>query len=201
MQNRVTTVDLERPIDLEYVATCLSAQYNPKRFAAITLRTHIPHVTALLFGSGKIVCTGAKCVNGAVVAAHHFVDRLRALGYNARIMKVRTQNIVANAAFINNLDLDKLKRLTGCASSFESDLFPGLVYRPAHTRVVFLVFKTGEVVITGAHNEEEVSSCFVQLGVMLEALGIEVPKPPALPEAAGAGEPGGRKKGSQLGSH
>lgn len=40
-------------------------------------------------------------------------------------------------------------------SSYEPELFPGLIYRLAQPRVVFLIFVSGKVVITGAKNEEQ----------------------------------------------
>ena len=40
-------------------------------------------------------------------------------------------------------------------SSYEPELFPGLIYRLAQPRVVFLIFVSGKVVITGAKTEEQ----------------------------------------------
>lgn len=40
-------------------------------------------------------------------------------------------------------------------SSYEPELFPGLIYRLAQPRVVFLIFVSGKVVITGSKTEEQ----------------------------------------------
>ena len=37
-----------------------NVEYNPKRFAAAIMRIREPKTTALIFRSGKMVCTGAK---------------------------------------------------------------------------------------------------------------------------------------------
>ena len=37
-----------------------NSEYNPKRFAACIMRIREPKTTALIFKSGKVVCTGAK---------------------------------------------------------------------------------------------------------------------------------------------
>lgn len=37
-----------------------NVEYNPKRFAAAIMRIRDPRTTALIFKSGKMVCTGAK---------------------------------------------------------------------------------------------------------------------------------------------
>lgn len=40
-------------------------------------------------------------------------------------------------------------------SSYEPELFPGLIYRLGQPRVVLLIFVSGKVVITGAKKEED----------------------------------------------
>jgi len=49
------------PLDLKKIALkARNAEYNPKRFAAVIIRIRDPKTTALIFSSGKMVCTGAK---------------------------------------------------------------------------------------------------------------------------------------------
>jgi transcription initiation factor TFIID TATA-box-binding protein len=48
-------------LDLKKIALhARNAEYNPKRFAAVIMRIRDPRTTALIFSSGKMVCTGAK---------------------------------------------------------------------------------------------------------------------------------------------
>ncbi|TSO25183.1 TATA box-binding protein-like protein 2 [Bagarius yarrelli] len=61
LQNIVSTVNLACPLDLKSIALqARNAEYNPKRFAAVIMRIREPRTTALIFSSGKMVCTGAK---------------------------------------------------------------------------------------------------------------------------------------------
>jgi len=39
------------------------ANYDPKRFPGLVYRTEDPKTVTLIFGSGKIVCTGAKSID------------------------------------------------------------------------------------------------------------------------------------------
>lgn len=51
----------DMPINLQRLSIFLPcSSYNRRRFAAITIRVHNPHFTALLFTSGKLVVTGLK---------------------------------------------------------------------------------------------------------------------------------------------
>jgi transcription initiation factor TFIID TATA-box-binding protein len=48
-------------LDLKKIALkARNAEYNPRRFAAVIIRIRDPKTTALIFASGKMVCTGAK---------------------------------------------------------------------------------------------------------------------------------------------
>ncbi|KFV61037.1 TATA box-binding protein-like 2, partial [Dryobates pubescens] len=61
LQNIVSTVNLACKLDLKSIALhARNAEYNPKRFAAVIMRIREPRTTALIFSSGKMVCTGAK---------------------------------------------------------------------------------------------------------------------------------------------
>lgn len=61
LQNIVSTADLKCTLDLRKIALqAKNAEYNPKRFAAVIMRIKEPKTTALIFASGKMVCTGAR---------------------------------------------------------------------------------------------------------------------------------------------
>ena len=61
IHNVVSTVDLKCELNLKQIALkARNAEYNPKRFSAVIMRIRNPKTTALIFKSGKVVCTGAK---------------------------------------------------------------------------------------------------------------------------------------------
>ena len=49
-----------------------NAEYNPRWFAALVMRIKEPKATALIFSSGKIVCTGSKDENQSRIASWKF---------------------------------------------------------------------------------------------------------------------------------
>ena len=59
--NIVATASLERAIPLVKLAEALpNTEYNPEQFPGLVMRIKDPKTSALIFSSGKIVCTGAK---------------------------------------------------------------------------------------------------------------------------------------------
>jgi transcription initiation factor TFIID TATA-box-binding protein len=63
IQNIVASAKLDRELNLDHIAFNLeNAEYEPEQFPGLVYRIDDPKVAFLLFGSGKIVCTGAKTI-------------------------------------------------------------------------------------------------------------------------------------------
>ena len=74
--NVVATANFGCTFDLTQIAWELNGEYNPKTFAAVQLRIACPKTTALVFGSGKVVCTGASSENAAWIALGIYLRKL-----------------------------------------------------------------------------------------------------------------------------
>uniref|UniRef100_A0A914S0V6 TATA-box-binding protein n=2 Tax=Ascarididae TaxID=6250 RepID=A0A914S0V6_PAREQ len=53
-------------------------------------------------------------------------------------------------------------------STYEPELFPGLIYRMVKPRVVLLIFVSGKVVITGAKFKKDIDDAFNQIYPILK---------------------------------
>jgi len=73
-----------------------NSEYNPKRFAACIMRVREPKTTALVFRSGKVVCTGAKTEEIAEDACKIYAKQIKKLGYNCKMSDFKVQNCVAS---------------------------------------------------------------------------------------------------------
>ncbi|MCL4346557.1 MAG: TATA-box-binding protein, partial [Candidatus Thermoplasmatota archaeon] len=63
VQNIVASSDLGQEINLNAIAISLGlekVEYEPEQFPGLVYRLDSPKVVVLLFGSGKLVCTGAR---------------------------------------------------------------------------------------------------------------------------------------------
>jgi len=83
VQNIVASSDLEQDINLNTVAITLGlekVEYEPEQFPGLVYRLDDPKVVVLLFGSGKMVCTGAKVPGDVVRAVDKIAAELRAAG-------------------------------------------------------------------------------------------------------------------------
>jgi len=54
-------------------------------------------------------------------------------------------------------------------SSYEPELFPGLIYRMVQPKIVLLIFVSGKIVLTGAKIREEIYEAFENIYPVLTA--------------------------------
>ncbi|KAI6670754.1 hypothetical protein NL676_005639 [Syzygium grande] len=161
LQNIVSTVNLDCKLDLKAIALqARNAEYNPKRFAAVIMRIREPKTTALIFASGKMVCTGAKSEQQSKLAARKYARIIQKLGFPAKFKDFKIQNIVGSCDVKFPIRLEGLAYSHGAFSSYEPELFPGLIYRMKQPKIVLLIFVSGKIVLTGAKVRDETYTAF-----------------------------------------
>lgn len=70
-------------LDLETInARTRNSEYNPGRFHGVVMRLRDPRTTALIFRSGKLVCTGARNEHDSLLASKKFARIIQKLGFN-----------------------------------------------------------------------------------------------------------------------
>ena len=169
IENVVATATLHQNIDLNSIVRVFpGVQYRPEEFPGLVYRLRKPKTATLIFGSGKMVCTGAKSERQARKAVMKVVDELKRNGIVILSKpEIQVQNIVASVGLGGYIDLEKLtyslKR-----TMYEPEQFPGLIYRMDDPKVVILVFTSGKLVCTGAKKETEVYRAVTKLRETLE---------------------------------
>ncbi|XP_055372162.1 uncharacterized protein LOC129606083 [Condylostylus longicornis] len=170
LQNIVSTVNLSCKLDLKKIALhARNAEYNPKRFAAVIMRIREPRTTALIFSSGKMVCTGAKSEDDSRLAARKYARIIQKLGFSAKFLDFKIQNMVGSCDVKFPIRLEGLVLTHATFSSYEPELFPGLIYRMVKPRIVLLIFVSGKVVLTGAKVRQEIYEAFDKIFPILKS--------------------------------
>jgi len=83
VQNIVASSDLGAKINLNSIAISLGlekVEYEPEQFPGLVYRLDVPKVVVLLFGSGKLVCTGARKPEDVEIAVEKITQELRGAG-------------------------------------------------------------------------------------------------------------------------
>jgi transcription initiation factor TFIID TATA-box-binding protein len=132
------------------------SSFNRRKFAAVTLRLVRPNCTILLFTSGKLVITGSKSSSEALLSAYRIRCLLRrtCIGQQFSITGFEIQNVVSHCELAVGeneiLDIEALYERYHIYSTYQSHIFPGLIFRYPNLKVVALMFFSGKVVLTGA---------------------------------------------------
>jgi len=175
IQNVVASVDLYFKIDLEKTASILmhssEIAYIPEQFPGLVVKIKQPKTSALVFGSGKMVITGAKSAEEIKQAVGVLREKLKesAMTKGTRKPRINVQNIVASGKIGYRIDLE-LAALLLESSMYEPEQFPGLIYRLKKPKTVLLLFQTGNVVCTGAKRENYVYEAVKYVKDDLEAI-------------------------------
>ena len=171
IENVVASASLNVPIKLEkLVANLDGIEYEPEQFPGLVMRLKSPKAAALIFSSGKIVCTGAKSPSDAKVVVSKIVKRMNKLGIKIpKNYKVRLENIVASAKLDRELNLNNIA-FTLENTEYEPEQFPGLVYRMDDPRVTFLLFGSGKIICTGGRSIADVKRAVAKADKRLRRL-------------------------------
>ena len=127
------------------------------------MRIREPKTTALIFASGKMVVTGAKSEDDSKLASRKYARIIQKLGFNAKFTDFKIQNIVGSCDIKFPIRLEGLAALHASFSSYEPELFPGLIYRMQSPKIVLLIFVSGKIVLTGAKVREEIYKAFEEI--------------------------------------
>jgi len=192
IENVVASARLDENINLDLIARLFHVKYPdadqyPEQFPGLVLRIEGRRIwrerieeeeeweegeregiAVLVFGSGKMVLTGARSEREAHNALSGLIKQLsRARIVTSRKLDIRIQNIVASAALGEPVDLEK----AACCDRgvmYEPEQFPGLVYRMDDPKVFILLFASGKLVCTGAKKEPEVHRAVTKLRRLLQ---------------------------------
>jgi len=175
VENVVASTAIGAILDLNQIITVFEgAEYNKERFPGVVYRTKSPKTAALIFGSGKIVCTGAKSIADVDVGLTKVFEKLREMGIQILDKpEIKIQNIVASADLGRVLNLNAIAIGLGLENiEYEPEQFPGLVYRLSSPKVVMLLFGSGKIVITGGKKPEDAEAAVEKIVILLDGLGM-----------------------------
>lgn len=186
IQNISATANLGVRLDLKQIALrCRNTEFNPRRFAAVIMRLREPRATALIFASGKMCVTGCKSSHNSMLAAKKFALIVEKVGFKPGIIDFKVQNMVGTLDVNFPIRLEGLVYAHATFASYEPELFPGLIYRLVSPRVVFLIFVSGKVVITGAKTEKDMTDALAKMyPVLVEFRKQNVTHIPGIPNPA-----------------
>ncbi|MEW6070416.1 MAG: TATA-box-binding protein [Candidatus Thermoplasmatota archaeon] len=175
IENVVASTSLGKELDLEAISSAIEgAEYEPEQFPGLVYRLKEPKTAALIFRSGKIVCTGGKSLADVKTAIDTVTKGIVRAGIKIhKKTRIEVQNIVASSDLGVELNLNAIAVSLGLEKvEYEPEQFPGLVYRLDEPKVVLLLFGSGKLVCTGARRPKDVETAVDKITEELKACGL-----------------------------
>ena len=173
IQNIVVKLVLNIKSDMDLIKILKhvkNTEYNKERFPGLFFRITDPKCVVIIFRTGKMILTGIKAFIHIEKIVDYIVTELnKTVKANIKRDMVNSEvvNIVATANFENQIDLD-LSAITLKNVIFEPEVFPGLIYKCVNpVKCVFLIFNSGNVVLTGIREEKAIEPALINLGRLI----------------------------------
>lgn len=147
--NVVVSTNIEK-IDIDAVKNDVNTEYYPKQFPGFVHRMTNPKAAILLFKTGRLICTGIKNIFDAYTSVDTFTKKFDCLLSEGREEKIKVQNLVISVDFGYLIDLEEAAYAIPRAI-YESEQFPGIIYRHTDPRAVFLIFTSGKCICVGTN--------------------------------------------------
>ena len=173
VENIVVSANFYERVPLEeLLEVSENVEYEPEQFPGAIYRIEGMPMTALIFSSGKIICTGAKDMDMVKQAVEKVRKLLRKAGVRTKDdYELKIENIVASAKFPHRINLDELAYNLEMAE-YEPEQFPGLVYKDEEFNTAFLIFSSGKIICTGAREPKEAKKAVKKLYEILYKLKV-----------------------------
>ena len=175
IENVVASTSLGKELDLKAIAANTEgAEYEPEQFPGLVYRMKEPKTAALIFRSGKVVCTGGKSLEDVKIAIATVIKSIERAGFKVtKKPKITVQNIVASSDLGADLNLNSIAVSLGLEKvEYEPEQFPGLVYRIDEPHVVVLLFGSGKLVCTGARRPKDIEVAVSKIAEELKSAGL-----------------------------
>ncbi|RZC86031.1 hypothetical protein C5167_026707, partial [Papaver somniferum] len=142
LQNIVSTVNLDCKLGLRAIALkARNAAYNPKHFAAVIMRIREPKTTALIFASGKMVCTCIHQHTSFIVIQHTPIISITSSSFWNRAY---TTNIVSTVNLDCKLGLRAIA-LKARNAAYNPKHFAAVIMRIREPKTTALIFASGKM--------------------------------------------------------
>jgi len=162
INNVVCSFNVKRELNLREIAqNGFNVEYK-RSSGMVTMRLRRPHVTASIWGSGQITCTGATSEEDAFIAAKRVAKALNQViklvhdmsGTSCPIRKIRfisnyrVVNVLGTCLMPFAIKIEPFTKKNTHIASYEPELHPGVTVRFEDLKATLKVFSTGNITIT-----------------------------------------------------
>ncbi|XP_075584842.1 uncharacterized protein LOC124498653 [Dermatophagoides farinae] len=148
ISNVVTNFNVRCHLNLRQLATRGSNVVYRRERSIVLMKLRHPLITANIWSSGKITCTGATTEESAKCASRKVARTLQKLGYPVKFRNYRIVNVLGACRLPFGIKIHEFSDSHRPIASYEPELHPGATYRIKELKAVLTIFQTGSITIT-----------------------------------------------------
>ena len=145
--NQTVCAQLNCRLNLKHIARTTKDVECSRKISAVIIRLRKPKSTAMIFQNGKITVTGTTSLFDAKKAMRRFARKIQKCGYDVKISNFNINNKVYSIDSKIKVDLRNLQNVIRKKSSFEPELFGGLIYKSEYGGAT--IYQSGKINIYG----------------------------------------------------
>ena len=146
--NVVSCANLGVNADFEELMDSYNAEYNPKYSPALIMRIW-PGTSALIFPSGKIICTGAKSEGESKDYIYRYFEKINKVD-SVYFRDLRILNFEASCEIGFPIKLKEFSMTQTCFCTYIPEEFPSVIYNMFVPRVTMIISESGKIVFIKA---------------------------------------------------
>ena len=181
INNIITSANLGNNLYLNNIALKLkNVDYNLNKSSNLTLKAKNCKIIATIFSNGKMICSGAKNEKESKASCVKYAKIIKKIENNVDLKDLKIQNMVATFDVRFKINLDKLfKEINTLINNskkfgnnynyckYNKNEYPGLVFYMNDSKINFVVYETGKVVLSGAKSRNEINDVFKNIYPLL----------------------------------
>jgi len=159
LENVVASALIGHSIDLENVHENLEgSEFDTNKFPALLYHQKNPRCLVILFGNGKLLCTGLGSIEDTKNTILKMINLLKSYGEKVvDTVNIEVESMIASVELGRELDIDLIHR-SGRLSNVEmaTGKVNALIYRPPLEEVTCLFFPGGKLAFSGAKSINQI---------------------------------------------
>ena len=125
----------------------LNVEYKRDR---VLMKLRKPAITAMIFSSGKITCSGAKSAREALIGARRIARQIQKLGFSIKFQEYRVVNVMSRSSVPFSINLCKLASLVPDKCQYNPELCSVLFFKLNSLKSTVNVYPTGKLIVISA---------------------------------------------------
>lgn len=147
ISNVVVSFSLGCHLNLRQIALNATNVEFRRESGQVKMKLRKPRVTASLWSSGKISCTGATSSEEAIRGARRIARIIQKLGFNVKLRKLRIVNVLASTKMPFEIKIHAFSQHYREAE-YEPELHPGVTFKIKNPKATLKIFSTGSITVT-----------------------------------------------------